>query len=219
MYRSRVQCIGTTLADCGLGEPVFLDLQPLSTRIELMCKLVIIIQGACLERAGPPKLVQDRCLQFDGCDKEASHAPTKAISRIKSISCETLLSDNGEYSATRAPLPAPANQPASFTGFNDIAFSDTEIKISISSSSGQFGQPARHRTQLAFSDDECLNDITSNIDLRLNRNPRGSQHLADSYDTEHYFKYRLGKASLLRDYASATYYQVVFLLLFSLPAL
>ncbi len=97
MYRSRIRCIGTRLADCGLGEPVFLDLQPLSTRIELMCKLIIIIQGACLERAGPPKLVQDRCVQFDGCDKDVALPNDTKISRIKSISCETLISENGKF--------------------------------------------------------------------------------------------------------------------------
>jgi hypothetical protein len=58
MYSKKINCIGTDPSDFGFGDPVSLDLQPLSTRIKLMCKLVIIIQGACLERNGPPKLVQ-----------------------------------------------------------------------------------------------------------------------------------------------------------------
>lgn len=98
LYRAKVKCIGTNLADCDFGEPVFLDFQPLSTRVNLMCKLMIIIQGACLERAGPPKLVQDRCIQFDG-DQEKEAARQEARfrnNRIKSISCETLLSDTGK---------------------------------------------------------------------------------------------------------------------------
>ena len=96
LYRSKIKCIGTKLADCGFGDPVFLDLQPLSTRIDLMCKLIIIIQGACLERSGPPKLVQDRCIQFDGFDKPlANHESNHRINKIKSISCETLISDTG----------------------------------------------------------------------------------------------------------------------------
>jgi hypothetical protein len=65
LYRSKVKCIGTDVNDFDYGQPVYLDLQPLSTRIKLMCKLIIIIQGACVERNGPPKLVQDRCTQFD----------------------------------------------------------------------------------------------------------------------------------------------------------
>lgn len=98
LHRSKVKCIGTNLADCDFGEPVSLDFQPLSTRVNLMCKLLIIIQGACLERAGPPKLVQDRCVQFDGdqeSDAERQQARFRS-NRVKSISCETLLSDTGK---------------------------------------------------------------------------------------------------------------------------
>ena len=35
LYRSRVKCIGTDVADFEYGQPVFLDLQPLSTRIKV----------------------------------------------------------------------------------------------------------------------------------------------------------------------------------------
>lgn len=201
MYRSETKCIGTDLADCGFGEPVFLDLQPLSTRIELMCKLIIIIQGACLERAGPPKLVQDRCIQFDGPNKseENKNDSQSKINKIKSISCETLISD---------------------TGFNDIKFfdSDTEIKIRISSSS-QSGMSKK--PHLSYSDDEGLNDIeknddysynfVNNIGVKLNRSGDNVINKIDAesscYDMEHYFKYRLSKSSQNKDYASATYYQ------------
>jgi len=68
---------------------------------------------------------------------------------------------------------------------------------------------------LAFSDDEslketdCAYSFTNNIDLRLNK-ARDTQLFDNNYDMEHYFKYRLSKASLLKDYASATYYQVIF---------
>jgi hypothetical protein len=98
LYRAKVRCIGTKLADCDFGEPVFLDFEPLSTRVQLMCKLMIIIQGACLERAGPPKHVQDRCIQFDG-DEESDEQRQRdrfRNNRIRSISCETLLSDTGK---------------------------------------------------------------------------------------------------------------------------
>ena len=100
LYRSKIKCIGTDSNDFGYGEPIFFDLQPLSTRIKLMCKLIIIIQGACLERTGPPKLVQDRCLQFDGVDNdERVNKPSLArqdsmnLPKIKSNSCENLLND------------------------------------------------------------------------------------------------------------------------------
>ena len=93
LYRARVRCIGSRLADCGAGEAVSLDLQPLSTRLALMCKLLIVIQGACVERAGPPRLVQDRCVQ-------TRDAGRLAASRGKSFSCETLLDETGECAAS-----------------------------------------------------------------------------------------------------------------------
>jgi hypothetical protein len=102
LYRSKIKCIGTNINDCDFSEPVFLDLQPLSTRIQLMCKLIIIIQGACLERSGPPKLVQDRCIQFDGIENPDSTSNevnsdlnSNRLKKIKSVSCETLLSNKG----------------------------------------------------------------------------------------------------------------------------
>jgi hypothetical protein len=99
LYRSKVQCIGTDVNDFDYGQPVYLDLQPLSTRIKLMCKLIIIIQGACVERNGPPKLVQDRCTQVDECRlTDDPAAPTSNLKRQNSIatkkkstSCENLL--------------------------------------------------------------------------------------------------------------------------------
>ncbi len=112
--------------------------------------------------------------------------------------------------------------------------SDTEIKISISSSSQAASsnylidkQPGRKK-HLAFSDDEQLeiknseyNDdedddnysynITNNIGFKLKPSSKltDSQHsfrMTNSYDIEHYFKYRMSKHSF-KDYASATYYQ------------
>ena len=98
LYRSKVKCIGTDMKDCGNGEAVSLDLQPLSTRIKLMCKLIIIIQGACIERSGPPKLVQDRCLQFDGDVDNTQSSQLNEATKIKSSSCENLLNDlNGSH--------------------------------------------------------------------------------------------------------------------------
>jgi hypothetical protein len=88
LYRIKTKCIGTEPSNFDYGEPIYLDLQPLSTRIKLMCKLIIIIQGACLERGGPPKLVQDRCIQFDG------------ISNVTNDNLTTTIINNGYYEPT-----------------------------------------------------------------------------------------------------------------------
>lgn len=84
LYRTKTSCIGSSRKDLGPGEPVFFDFEPFSTRLKLMCKLIIIIQGAVYERSGPPKLVQDRSVQF----------PERSDNlKIKSNSLEDLLEE------------------------------------------------------------------------------------------------------------------------------
>jgi len=91
LYRIKSKCIGTDPSNFDYGEPIYLDLQPLSTRIKLMCKMIIIIQGACLERGGPPKLVQDRCIQFDGISNDSNED-------INSVT--TTVNNNGHYESS-----------------------------------------------------------------------------------------------------------------------
>ena len=142
LYRSKIKCIGTDTKDFGNGDAVFLDLQPLSTRIKLMCKLIIIIQGACLERSGPPKLVQDRCLQFDGSglEQEDLNASTNTLAaepvnptaaksggggsvyrkesfKIKANSCENLLNDLNGSHLTKNELIIDDNEHTKITVF------------------------------------------------------------------------------------------------------
>lgn len=77
---------------------------------------------------------------------------------------------------------------------------------------------SKNKRHLAFSDGECINDdenvehdLSYDIGLKLNRYPVSEDAqeaaLSSSYDMEHYFKYRMAKSSLIKDYASATYYQ------------
>ena len=42
--------IGTNPSDFELGDPISLDLQPLSTTVDIMLDLQVITQGACIER-------------------------------------------------------------------------------------------------------------------------------------------------------------------------
>lgn len=93
LYRNKVRCIGTQVKDFAFSEPVYLDLQPLSTRIKLMCKMIIIIQGAAVERNGPPKLVQDRSIQAEilPADESDGLKRQNSISKKKSNSCESLV--------------------------------------------------------------------------------------------------------------------------------
>ncbi|CAF0718014.1 unnamed protein product [Brachionus calyciflorus] len=86
LYRGRITQIGSSKKDLECGECIFFDFEPLSTRLKLMCKLIIIIQGAVFERSGPPKLVQDRSIQ---CPEQSENNSLK----LKSSSCENLLEE------------------------------------------------------------------------------------------------------------------------------
>lgn len=222
MYSKKISCIGTDPNDFDYGDPVSLDLQPLSTRIKLMCKLVIIIQGACLERSGPPKLVQDRCVQFDGenSSNAETHLMTNKLPIIKSNSCEDLLDLTEEQEVKKQP---------------------NEIKITIFSSNSQPVKRANSikrnssikrtnsiksrpivETTGAVSDDECIDSYTyhhemKNLDNNITTTTKISKSkrcsdiiensiLSNNCDLEHYFKYRISKFSK-NDYASAPYYQ------------
>lgn len=57
-----IRCVGTSLKNCDWSDVVTLDIDSESTFLPLMCKLMIIIQGACVER-GRPVLVRDASIQ------------------------------------------------------------------------------------------------------------------------------------------------------------
>ena len=193
MYSKNINCIGTSLSDCEHSEPIFLDLQPLSTRIKLMCKLVIIIQGACVERFGPPKLVQDRCFQFDGDSIASSkHTPTAAqndspidnntnMSKIKSNSCENLVFE------------------ATITTTTMTATDSSEL---ISNTMNKENFIYRRKRQ------DSAPDIIESIDKKSSNDDGADakNYSKKNYDLENYYRHRMSRYSL-KDYASLPYYQ------------
>jgi hypothetical protein len=195
LYRSKVRCIGTDVNDFDYGQPVYLDLQPLSTRIKLMCKLIIIIQGACVERNGPPKLVQDRCTQVD--DSKLVDSPESAasnsvslkrqnsVAKKRSNSCENLLDksdreisfevENGEDAADNIEINISiygtskneSNKPAPIgSGFKR----KLSRKKSFRSSHSSAMSSTAVATTNCFSDDEFSTSTTITTNMS---SPRG----------------------------------------------
>lgn len=62
-----VPCIGTDQKNFDFAEMITFDILPESTRLPLMCKMIIYKQGATHERE-PPLLVRDVCIQCDEID-------------------------------------------------------------------------------------------------------------------------------------------------------
>jgi hypothetical protein len=62
-----VPCIGTDQKNFDTAEIITFDITGASTRLPLMCKMIIYQQGATHERE-PPILVRDVCIQWNGID-------------------------------------------------------------------------------------------------------------------------------------------------------
>lgn len=68
-----VPSIGTEKKNFDLAETITFDILGASTRLPLMCKMIIYQQGATHERE-PPILVRDVCIQWDGVDRPRSNS-------------------------------------------------------------------------------------------------------------------------------------------------
>jgi hypothetical protein len=68
-----VPCIGTEKKNFDIAEMITFDIIGASTRLPLMCKMIIYQQGATHERE-PPILVRDVCIQWDGIDRPRSNS-------------------------------------------------------------------------------------------------------------------------------------------------
>ncbi|CAF0755551.1 unnamed protein product [Didymodactylos carnosus] len=60
--QQNARCIGTLLDDCGISDSIRLDIEAESTKLPMMCKLWIIVDGAVVER-GKAHMVQDAAIQ------------------------------------------------------------------------------------------------------------------------------------------------------------
>lgn len=64
LYKKKIRVIGTSLKNCVQSDVVSIDIDPESTRLPLMCKLMIIVEGAYCER-GTRVLVRDASIQVN----------------------------------------------------------------------------------------------------------------------------------------------------------
>ena len=69
LYTKLTKSIGTSLKNCETSDMISIDIDPESTRLPLMCKLMIIVEGAAVER-GTRVLVRDAAIQVDDEDDD-----------------------------------------------------------------------------------------------------------------------------------------------------
>jgi hypothetical protein len=74
LYSKTIRSIGTSLKNCDQSDMISIDIDPESTRLPLMCKLMIIVEGAAFER-GTRVLVRDAGVQCEPfCDDSSEDA-------------------------------------------------------------------------------------------------------------------------------------------------
>lgn len=64
LYKKLSRQIGTCLENCSISDSISIDIEPESTKLPMMCKLMIIVEGAIYER-GTRVLVRDASIQVD----------------------------------------------------------------------------------------------------------------------------------------------------------
>ena len=64
LFNKSVRCVGTSLKNCVQSDIISIDIDEKSTLLPMMCKLMIIVEGAVIER-GEPVLVRDFAIQVN----------------------------------------------------------------------------------------------------------------------------------------------------------
>jgi hypothetical protein len=64
LFTKRVRCVGTSLKNCVQSDVISIDIEEASTLLPMMCKLMIIVEGAGIER-GKAVLVRDFAIQVN----------------------------------------------------------------------------------------------------------------------------------------------------------
>jgi len=106
ILKKKIKSIGTTLKNCDQSDVISIDIDPESTRLPMMCKLMIIVEGAAYER-GTRVLVRDAAIQvgevcfnknFDLIDKNNNNNNEKQIPIVKiNESSSKSISDSVKY--------------------------------------------------------------------------------------------------------------------------
>ncbi len=85
LFRKKIKSIGTTLRNCDISDVISIDIDPESTRLPMMCKLMIIVEGAAYER-GTRVLVRDASIQVgEVCVNKNFDDETETISSERQI--------------------------------------------------------------------------------------------------------------------------------------
>ncbi|CAF1337285.1 unnamed protein product [Adineta ricciae] len=98
-----VPTIGTDRKNFDIAETITFDINGASTRLPLMCKMIIYQQGAAHERE-PPIMVRDVCVQWNGLDRPRSQSSDNLTSFNDNILHRTRSSDyllDGSVKSTR----------------------------------------------------------------------------------------------------------------------
>jgi hypothetical protein len=156
-----VPCIGTDRKNFDLSEMITFDILGTSTRLPLMCKMIIYQQGATHERE-PPILVRDVCIQWDGIDRPRSN----------SVDCAVLNNDNRMGNRLQRTRSSDYLLRGVMKSINGRFFPDTNRSFSMASSMTEdddaasimtAGGTIRHRVSHLLHRHKYLRQIDTNL--------------------------------------------------------
>lgn len=114
IYSKFVKVIGTSLKNCVQSDIISIDIEPDSTFLPLMCKMMIIVEGASYER-GVQVLVRDVSVQVSDEDLEPRYEESQVSRNMLPVIYQK---NNGKYLS---------NESINYSKFNQI---QNSIKIS-----------------------------------------------------------------------------------------
>jgi hypothetical protein len=156
-----VPCIGTEKKNFDTSEIITFDILGESTRLPLMCKMIIYQQGATHERE-PPILVRDVCIQWDGID----------LPRSNSVDCLSMNKNNRNENSLQRTRSSDYLLDGSMKTIHGRVFNDTNRFLSMASSMTEdddtssimtAGGTIRHRVSHLLHRHKYLRQIDTNI--------------------------------------------------------
>lgn len=159
LFRQKIKSIGTSLKNCDISDVISIDIDPESTRLPMMCKLMIIVEGAAYER-GRRVLVRDASIQVGECCLGASlddYGKQIPIVRV----------DTGTSSNLTDSIKYRSSENINYETLNQHVNIKTNLISNRSKSGGSLSNLSTSFPLSVYSDDHLdLNTYYFNKDLR-----------------------------------------------------
>ena len=186
IYKRQIRSIGTSLENCDTSDMISIDIEPESTKLPLMCKLMIIVEGAAYER-GTRVLVRDASIQVGTEEDEANRKSRNESSssnetRIRVEKSSPGNDENSNNRTTMSHIPISIQTEPGYLEKSIFIPTTLNNKFLFNSSSNS-QHMCRHRSIESLNLDSLRNQGGTTI--TLSRSPRSSHRCHHSAHHQH----------------------------------